>query len=81
MMGAASQVYKQSCPLRKPRRKNHIAYKDGSGFPIVSMMRRCTVGGSVKMVGTLQDSPGSKQAKELRVTKLELLGSCDAVSL
>lgn len=41
------------------------------------LTRRLTNGASVRLRGTLTDSPGARQAKELKVAEAEVLGECD----
>ena len=38
---------------------------------------RLTNGASVRLRGTLADSPGAGQAKELKVDEAEIMGECD----
>ena len=44
---------------------------------LVELPFRLTNGASVKLTGTLVESPGQGQAQELLVTEAQVLGECD----
>jgi asparaginyl-tRNA synthetase len=48
------------------------------GWQALSDAGQVTTGCSVRVTGTLQASPGAKQALELRAKSVELVGGCDA---
>jgi asparaginyl-tRNA synthetase len=53
---------------------------DTRGWQQLADSNAITTGCSVRVVGTLQASPGAKQALELRAESVELVGGCDAES-
>lgn len=42
---------------------------------------RLSTGACVELQGSMVDSPGKEQGKELQVTGVRVLGGCDSVSL
>ncbi|KAI9064391.1 asparaginyl-tRNA synthetase [Trametes sanguinea] len=70
--------------IRKQKKVAFAVISDGSSepglqavFTDVSLAKRLTNGASVRLRGTLKDSPGAGQAKELQVSEAEVLGECD----
>ncbi|KAI0748077.1 asparaginyl-tRNA synthetase [Daedaleopsis nitida] len=73
--------------VKSVRRQKKVAFaviSDGSSdaglqavFADVNLAKQLTNGASVRLRGTLADSPGSGQAKELKVAEAEVLGDCD----
>ena len=47
---------------------------------ICIIMVRLSTGACVELQGTMVDSPGKEQGKELQVTDVRVLGGCDSVS-
>ncbi|KAI0647011.1 asparaginyl-tRNA synthetase [Trametes meyenii] len=73
--------------VKSVRRQKKVAFaviSDGSSepglqavFTDVALAKHLTNGASVRLRGTLADSPGAGQAKELQVSEAEVLGECD----
>ncbi|KAI8998674.1 asparaginyl-tRNA synthetase [Trametes punicea] len=73
--------------VKSIRRQKKVAFaviSDGSSepglqavFTDVTLAKHLTNGASVRLRGTLTDSPGAGQAKELQVDEAEVLGECD----
>ncbi|KAI0374848.1 asparaginyl-tRNA synthetase [Pilatotrama ljubarskyi] len=73
--------------VKSIRRQKKVAFaviSDGSSepglqavFTDVTLAKHLTNGASVRLRGTLTDSPGAGQAKELQVSEAEVLGGCD----
>ncbi|RPD66091.1 asparaginyl-tRNA synthetase [Lentinus tigrinus ALCF2SS1-7] len=73
--------------VKSIRRQKKVAFaviSDGSSdtglqavFTDVNLAKHLTNGASVRLQGTLADSPGAGQEKELKVSDAEVLGACD----
>ncbi|RDX56822.1 asparaginyl-tRNA synthetase [Lentinus brumalis] len=73
--------------VKSIRRQKKVAFaviSDGSSdaglqavFTDINLAKNLTNGASVRLQGTLADSPGAGQEKELKVSEVEVLGECD----
>ncbi|KAI0637016.1 asparaginyl-tRNA synthetase [Trametes polyzona] len=81
---AAIQVNGWVKSIRRQKKVAFAVISDGSSepglqavFTDVTLAKHLTNGASVRLRGTLADSPGAGQAKELQVSEAEVLGECD----
>ncbi|KAI0721138.1 hypothetical protein C8T65DRAFT_735619, partial [Cerioporus squamosus] len=70
--------------IRRQKRVAFVVISDGSSdaglqavFTDVNLAKHLTNGATVRLRGTLADSPGAGQEKELKVSEAEVLGECD----
>ncbi|KAI0780982.1 asparaginyl-tRNA synthetase [Trametes elegans] len=84
---AAIQVNGWVKSIRRQKKVAFAVISDGSSepglqavFTDVTLAKHLTNGASVRLLGTLADSPGAGQAKELQVSEAEVLGECDPES-
>ncbi|KAI0362047.1 asparaginyl-tRNA synthetase [Trametes cingulata] len=81
---AAIQVNGWVKSIRRQKKVAFAVISDGSSepglqavFTDVTLAKHLTNGASVRLRGTLADSPGAGQEKELQVSEAEVLGECD----
>ncbi|KAH9901343.1 asparaginyl-tRNA synthetase [Cubamyces lactineus] len=81
---AAIQINGWVKSIRRQKKVAFAVISDGSSepglqavFTDVTLAKHLTNGASVRLRGTLTDSPGAGQAKELQVSEAEVLGECD----
>lgn len=75
--GNASDLNTRAC--RKVK-KIKTQYHRSRLTIVANLLQRLSTGACVEMVGTLEQSPGKEQSKELQVKELKVLGGSDSVS-